>query len=269
MENLKYVITGQLGQIGRELKKRLDLEHKCVGVVDTRGGQTTETLSYEIMPDTDVLFHLAANCVIRDTIREPELAFSNLRSTFNTLEFCKNNNTKFVYFSSSRVLSKEKNPYTASKIYGEELTKAYSQCYGIEYQIIRPSTVYGGQDDTGRLIETWTQKAKKDKDLVIFGNKHKTLNFTHIDDFVSATMTILDKGKWNKDYNVYGISYKLKDVAEEIITQTKSKSRIIYRDPEISQPQDVSLYDSYLESLGYNPRIRIKEGIRLSIENGK
>lgn len=263
---MRYVITGHLGQIGRELKKTLDLEHECIGVVDIKGGQSTETLSYETMPETDVLFHLAANCVIRDTIKEPELTLSNLHSTFDTLEFCRHNDSKFVYFSSSRVLSSERNPYTASKIYGEELSKAYSQCYGVDYQIIRPSTVYGGQDDTGRLIEIWLDNALTGRDLKIYGDKHKTLNFTHIDDFVEATMIAFNKGKWNRDYNVHGITYKLKEVAEEIINQTNSDSKIVFETQETAQPQEVHLYDAYLETLGYNPKVRIKEGIRLSLK---
>lgn len=264
---MKYIITGHRGQIGRELKKRLDLEHECVDAVDSRNRhRDTNILSYRVMPSTDILFHLAANCVIRDIIKEPELAFSNLQSISDTLGFCKNNNSKFVYFSSSRVLSPERNPYTASKIYGEELTKAYSQCYGIDYQIIRPSTVYGGKDDTGRLMEKWIQQAKKGEDLIIYGNKNKKLNFTHIDDFVNATMIILNKGKWNQAYDVYGITYELTKVAEEIINQTNSKSKIVFKPEETAQPQNVYLYDTYLESLGYTPKVRIKEGIELSLK---
>ena len=41
----------------------------------------------------------------------------------------------------------------ASKIYGEEMVKAYCDCYGIKYIIIRPSTVYGPHIDfTSRLF---------------------------------------------------------------------------------------------------------------------
>ena len=221
------------------------------------------------MPSVDVLFHLAANCVIRDTIKDPKLAFSNVNSIFDTLEFCRHNDSKFVYFSSSRVLSLEKNPYTASKIYGEELSEAYRQCYGVDYLIIRPSTVYGGQDDSGRLMKRWIEQSKRGKDLVIFGNKNKTLNFTHIDDFVDATMIILKKGKWSRDYNIYGHEEKLIDVAEEIINQTNSRSKIVFKPEETAQPQEVYLYDSYLNDLGYKPRIKTKEGIRLSLENIK
>ena len=62
-----------------------------------------------------------------------------------------------------------------AKIFGEEQSKAFKECYGINYQIIRPSSVYGGEDGTGRLFDKWIRNAKDGEDLVIFGDDKKTL----------------------------------------------------------------------------------------------
>lgn len=259
---MRYIITGHLGQIGKEFKKRIDLEKNvCVGAYDIRGGATTQSLPYTGL-ETDVLFHLAANCKINESVYTPSKALQNIFGISDTLEFCRKHNTKMVYFSSSRVLSKERNPYVASKIFGEELCKAYNECYGVEYITIRPSTVYGAEDETGRLFDIWMKNALTNKPLIIYGDPMKTLNFTHIDDFLDATDLILKYRKsWGNTFNVYGIEAYLEHVATEIIEQTNSKSEIIFREPEIAQPQKVNLFDKKLYSLGYSPKISIKEGI--------
>lgn len=263
---MKYIITGHLGQIGIELKKELDKTNECVLAMDKRIGDDTLFLDgYEIK--SDIFFHLAADCKINECIILPLLAINNCISTYEALEYCRENNIKkFIYFSSSRILNDEVNPYTASKTYGEELCRAYKQCYNIDYIIIRPSTVYGGKDETKRLIDIWINNAKENKDLEIFGDENKTLSFTYISDFINSINIILEKGEWNKSYNIFGITQNLKEVAEEIIIQINSKSKIIYKESEISQPQKVTLNDKYLESLGYKPKVNIKEGIKLILE---
>ena len=171
---MKFMITGHLGLIGTALKKRLeDNENQCVLKMDLRDG---DDIHYD-MPTTkynaDVMFHLASNCKINKCIESPEWAFENVIGIHKVLEFCRKNNIKkIVSFSSSRVLSPERNPYTASKIYMEELCKSYSKCYGIEYIIIRPSTVYGPfNDKTHRLVDIWIRAALNGNNLKIYGGK--------------------------------------------------------------------------------------------------
>ena len=85
------------------------------------------------------MFHLAAFCKINQSISNPKRCHEdNSEGTFSVLEFCRKNNIKkIVFFSSSRVLNRERNPYTSAKLYGEELCKAYQECYGIDYNIVR------------------------------------------------------------------------------------------------------------------------------------
>ncbi len=254
---MKYVITGHLGLIGRTLKKSLGrLGYKCVGKFDKRMGRgySTSTLKSKKMK-ADILFHLADNCKINKCIKIPELSFENIQGIQSALEMCRKNSIKkIVHSSSSRVLSSEKNPYTAGKIYGEELVKSYHKCYDIDYIIIRPSTVYGGKDETGRLMNIWMNNAKNNKDIKIYGNANKTLSFTYITDFIDAVIRSLKK--WNREYNISGEEELLIDIAKNIIKQTKSKSKIKIESSELEQPQKVNLESEF------KCRIKTKEGIR-------
>jgi len=270
---MKFIIGGSRGLIGEKLKKRLEDEgNECVLEIDIRAGSNMLNInSTKLIPSTqktDIFFHLAASCKINECIKHPELAhMNNANGTFEALEFCRKNDiNKFVYFSSSRVLSKEKNPYVASKLYGEELCKAYCECYGIEYIIVRPSTVYGEHHDlTTRLITIWTINAMKGLPLILYGDKKKTLDFTHIDDFVNGILLLViqwDETK-NDDYDICGDDErKLVDVAKIIMSETGSHAALEYKNPEMAQPQEVNIDISKLRKFGFDPKIKIEEGVK-------
>jgi len=259
---MRYVLTGYKGLIGTALKKRLD----------TLGWDAVQLIGREDSLENtpaDILFHCAANCKINQCIENPGLAHTNALVIFEVLEYCRKNKVKkIVYFSSSRTLSEERNPYTASKVYGEELCKAYSECYGIDFLIIRPSSVYGGEDKTNRLVNIFLNKALKNEDINIFGNIYKSLDFTYIDDFLDALFLVLPEK--NKEFAIgSGTSILVLNLAQEIIKQLNSQSKIYFKESELAQPQQTKIDISPLTEKGYSPKVDIKEGIKREIERLK
>ena len=268
---MRFAITGNRGLIGQSLKDRLVNDgNECVMQVDRREGFDIMDLmfkDYEV-PKIDLFIHSAAQCKISEAIARPILPHkNNVDGIFSVLEFCKDNQVpRVMVMSSSRVLSPERNPYTASKVYVEELTKAYSQCYGLEHIIIRPSTVFGPMfDETSRLINNWLTAAFKDEPLRLYGDRTKTLDFTYISDFVDGCMIAMN-GDWNKEYNISGNnSVPLLDIANYIIEQIGSKSTVQFLPPETAQPQHVSVDTSAIDKLGYKPKVSIRDGIKKMI----
>ena len=266
---MNYIITGNCGLIGTYLKNRLDKEgHKCVMHIDKREGFDITDLmfkDYELSDKVDCFFHFAAQCRINEAIARPILPHkNNVDGILSVLEFCRKHKIpKIVFASSSRVLSPERNSYVASKIYGEEMVKAYSDCYGMKYIIIRPSTVYGPMfDETSRLINNWITAAIKNEPLRLYGSKSKTLDFTYIDDFVDGVV-LATKSKWNKIYNISGEKeINLYTLAVNIIKEVKSQSKVEFLAGEISQPQKVKVDISEIKKLGFKPKVNIKEGIK-------
>lgn len=269
---MKYAITGNKGLIGQKLKKELDRRgNDCVLSIDKREGFDVMDLmfkGYELSEKPDAFYHFAAQCRINEAIENPLLPHrNNVDGILSVLEFCKTNDIpKLVVASSSRVLSPERNPYVASKVYVEEMTKAYHDCYGLEYIIVRPSTVYGpAMDETSRLINNFLTSAFKDDELRIYGDESKTLDFTYVDDFIDGVM--LAERKWNNSYNISGNNeVNLTYLAKEIIKQTGSKSKIVYLPPEKAQPQQVKVDTSEIEKLGYSPQVPIEEGVKRMID---
>jgi len=271
---MNIVITGHRGLIGSYLKERLEKEgHKIIMGVDKRDGTNIlelKDLKLDLDTQADLLIHAAAYCKINQAIKHPELShYNDAEGTFQVLEFCRKNKIpKIVFFSSSRILSKEKNPYTAAKIYGEELCKGYHDSYGIDYIIVRPSTVYGPfWDKTRRLMHIFIMNTLAGKDLEIYGDpKTKTLDFTYIDDFIDAMMLVIN-GEWNKEYNISGEEeFNVLELAKFIIEKTNSQSKIKICDAETAQPQKVKLDISEIKKLGYSPKIHLKEGVIKTID---
>lgn len=192
----------------------------------------------------------------------------NVLGTFQALEFCRKNKVpKIIYFSSTRVLNPEKNPYTASKIYGEELCKAYHPCYGLNYIIIRPSTVYGPfPDATKRLMHIFIVNALKNQDLEIYGNpKTKTLDFTYIDDFIDGVMLVINQN--NEEFDISGDEeFNIYELAKFIIANTNSKSKIKICKEELAQPQQVKVDISKIKKLGYESKVSVREGVLKTID---
>ena len=276
---MKYIITGNQGLIGRELEKRLKKEdHKKVFGLDAIPSKDkkdrTDNVEYiscvgEKHPTVDMFFHLACSCRIREYIDIPGLSIDLCNEVLQTLEYCRENKIpKYVYFSSSRVLSKEKNPYTAGKIFGEELVKSYCNCYGINYLIIRPSTVYGGLDRTNRLVNKWVTAALKKETLFCNGKADtKTLSFTHIIDFINGVMVALD-GFYYENVNEINIAgeertlFRLANIIENAVGYPIDCEEV---SPETAQPQNPKVDSTRIIQLGWVPKISLEEGIKKEV----
>lgn len=264
---MNIAMTGHCGLIGSALKKRLEEEgHDIVLAMDNREGMPIDALENVTGMDgkIDLFVHMADFCKINKCVKYPALGHINGVNAYRVMEFCRKNKVpKVVYFSSSRVLSKEKNPYTAGKLYGEELCKAYHDCYDIDYLIIRPSTVYSPFDDqTGRVIDIFLRNALNNRDLVIYGdNETKTLDFTYVGDFVDGVILAMDND-WNTEYNISGgEEIRLYDLAKMIIEKTGSNSRIVSASVETAQPQEINVDISKIKCLGYAPKVNLEQGI--------
>jgi nucleoside-diphosphate-sugar epimerase len=269
---MRIAITGHRGLIGTTLKaKLLEEGHEVVLEMDNRDGMPIDALENisDMIGQIDMFIHMADFCKINKCVRYPSLGHINGINAYRVMEFCRKNKVpKVIYLSSSRVLSSEKNPYTAGKTYGEELCKAYHDCYGIDYLIIRPSTVYGPFNDlTGRVIDIFFRSALNNRDIIIYGDPEtKTLDFTHVNDFTDAMMLAIAYS-WNTDYNISGgEEVKVYDLAKMIIEKTGSNSKIILKSAETAQPQKIHLNIEKLKKIGYSPKINLEKGISECVE---
>ncbi len=291
------LVTGSSGTIGTRLcEKLIEKGYDVLGIDlkknkwNTGANKITllkdlkEPLK-DLSKDIDLVIHLAANARVYDLVVDPSLAKDNFLTLFNTLEFCRKNKIKRFIFASSREVygnsSKIKHseeeyfvkncesPYTASKIAGEAMIHSYNGCYGINFIILRFSNVYGMYDESDRLIPLFIEAAKKNDDLIVYGNE-KLLDFTYIDDAVSGILKSTIKFDEVKN-NIFNISSgegtSLVNLASFIKNRINSKSKIIIKN---KRPGEVIKFIGSItkanQKIGYLPEIKIEEGIKKTID---
>jgi len=239
----------------------------------------------ELPNDVDLVIHLAANARVYDLVVDTSLARDNFITTYNVLEYVKQNKISRVMFASSRevygntgkeILNEEdsfvkncESPYTASKIAGEALVYAYHECYDIDFVIFRFSNAYGMYDESDRVIPLFIRKCEKNESLTIFG-KDKLLDFTFVDDVIKGIILTIEKFEEvkNEVYNLaYGEGTTIIKVAELIKQNMRSNSETIIKENRTGEVvKYVADIEKARKNLGYSPTIGIEEGIKKSIE---
>jgi UDP-glucose 4-epimerase len=288
------LLTGSSGTIGVELGKRLlesDMELHGVDSIPNRWSERVDEVSVEadlaksdsveeLPTDVDTIIHFAANARVHKLVKEPVGAKKNFDMTFNILEHARKNDIQNIVFASSRevygnkgkmIYSEEdtyvdecESPYTASKVGGKSMVKAYENCYDIDSCILRFSNVYGKYDSSDRVIPLFISQASRGHDLTVYGSQ-KVLDFTYIDDCVDGIMRTLDNFNKVKDTTLNIASGEGSSITElaELVAQKTDK------DVEINVKQnrtgEVSRYVADISKakkiIGYEPTYNLSDGI--------
>lgn len=306
---MRILVTGSSGTIGTRLCETLLEKGHAVTGVDRRPNTWNSdvqniTINIDLLSDgelearsslrlrsgqaplaADLVVHLAANARVYDLVEDPDRARENMVTTFNILEWARQNRIPRFLFASSREvygnikssklvegaadIANCESPYTASKIAGEALVHAYTRCYGLDHAILRFSNVYGMYDDSDRVIPLFLRRAQKNESLTIFGEE-KCLDFTYIDDTVAGIILAcenFDRAK-NDTYNIaFGEGTTIVHLAERVKELANSSSEITIAP---SRTGEVIRYVADIakakEKLKYSPQVPFEEGIKKTVE---
>lgn len=299
---MRIFITGSSGQIGTNLGLRLlDSGHEVFGV-DLRPNAWTDRIPTRILdlrrPPAeliaalegeawDVLVHFAAHAKVHELVVHPERALENVVDTFNVLEVARARGTPIIFGSSREAygdvgegLTDEdrrvvaKSPYSASKIAGEAFVLSYALCYGLPTLTFRFSNVYGRYDNDlermERVIPLFIRELAAGREVTLYG-REKVLDFTYVDDCVSAVVAGIDRlyrGELrNETINVAtGRGFSLLDLVRFIGETLGIEPRVKV---EPTRPGEISRYVADIGKarrlLGYEPTTFLREGVQKCI----
>ena len=234
----------------------------------------------------NVIFHLAGNINVDESLRDPLSYFNNnILGTYNILEAVKANNSRLIFISTCEVYGdghdreekfitestelRPKSPYAASKTAADRMCYAYFSSYNVDVTIVRPFNIYGERQKSGQfgaLIPILVSRALKGENLVVFGDGTATRDYTHVSDIVRGyEMVLNNKSLTGKVVNFgSGESARIKDIAEYIAKKTNVK--VVYGPPRPGEVTRLPADISFAKSLGYAPRVNIWEGIDRYIE---
>lgn len=187
-----------------------------------READFTASFDYdELLENTDVLYHLISTTTPSTSNKNiAEELTANVVVTSEILEACVRKRVKKVVFISSggTVYGKDivcpvveettANPissYGIQKLTIEKLLYLYNYLYNLDYRIIRLANPYGPyQRPNGVLgvVTTFTYKALKNEEIVVYGDGTVVRDFIYIDDAVRGILNIV---QYSGEYKLFNL----------------------------------------------------------------
>ena len=287
---MKALVTGGAGFIGSNLVDRLLDRAEMVVVVDNETANTHEETYWNdnainvkadvndkgfnnIVTNIDCIFHLAADISIPYSIENPVATYANnVHGLLNVLETARKNDIKKVIFSSTAAIygltdkvcvetdaPDPLNPYSVSKLAGEQLMKMYHDLYGIQTASLRYFNVYGPrQSNTGQyapVVGIFQKQKENNSALTIVGDGEQTRDFVHVYDVADANILLAESDATGV-YNVgTGVEYSVNQIANMISDVQRNVP------PRVGEARRSLADSSKLRSLGWEPKIKLEDWV--------
>jgi dTDP-glucose 4,6-dehydratase len=300
------VVTGGSGFLGSHLCEKLIQEDINVICVDNLLTGNLDNISHlfgnpkfhfikhditnfiHIPGNVDYVLHFASPASPLDYQQLPiETLKVGSLGTHKALGLAKEKNARFLLASTSEVYGdplvhpqKEDywgnvNPigprgvYDEAKRFAEAITMAYQRYHNLSTRIVRIFNTFGPRMrlNDGRAIPAFFSQALKNEPITIFGDGMQTRSFIYVDDEIDGIIKLLFSDE-NEPVNIGNPEeIPVKQIAEEIIKITNSKSEIVFRDlpiddPKVRQP-DITKAKS---KLGWEPKINRIDGLKKTMD---
>lgn len=302
----RILVSGGAGFIGSHLCKRLLEEGNHVICLDNlftgsmRNIQSLVdnpqfefvnhdvTLPYET--EVDEIYNLACPAspihYQYDPIKTIKTSFLG---ALHMLGLAKKNNAKILQASTSEVYGDPEihpqietywgnvNPigfrscYDEGKRCAETLFMDYHRQHGLRIKIVRIFNTYGPNmlPNDGRVISNFVLQALRNEDITIYGTGEQTRSFQYIDDLIEGMVKMMA----TEDDFIGPVNlgnpreFTIGQLAAQVIKQTHSQSKLIYRplphdDPQQRRP-NIALAQ---EKLNWQPLVPLETGLERIIE---
>ena len=159
--------------------------------------------------------------------------------------------------------------YSIAKRFNEIYLAAIHEEFGIKNKSLRFFNVYGPHQDERMVIPKFFYQALHNRPLTIFGDGNQTRDFTYIDDTIKSCIDLAELNQDSSEiYNVAnGTEFTIKDLAENIIEITGSKSELIFIDVppkryDFEVERRFGNSDKLFSAINYKPTTNLKDGLK-------
>jgi GDP-L-fucose synthase len=182
-------------------------------------------------------------------------------------------------YLNSGYLEPTNQPYAIAKIAGIEMCESYRTQYSSNFISAMPTNLYGTNDnyhpENSHVLPALIRRiilAKKNNDpsVTIWGSGTPRREFMHVDDLADACFFLLQNYNEAGHVNIgWGEDVSIKELAEAIVAEVGYTGTLEF---DISKPDGTPrklLDTTKINNLGWKPSIKLKEGIRMTIEEVK
>ena len=302
IKKLKIWITGPNGMVGsaiiRKIKfkknfKLLTVNRKKMDLLNQK-----QVLAWVKKNKPDIVIMTAAKVggIYANDNYPAEFIYENLQIQNNIINASKKNNVKkLIFLGSSCIyprnckqpikekflldgkLEKTNQWYAIAKIAGIKMVQAYRKQYSCNFISLMPCNMYGPGDNydelnshvLASLIKKFFLAKKNNKDFVeVWGNGKPLREFMHVDDFADAVLFAMRKYNSDTPLNVgTGNELTIAKLATLISKLVNYKGKILYNKKFPNGTPRKILDSSLIRSLGWRPKIKIKDGIKKTLKH--
>ena len=235
----------------------------------------------------DAVFHLAANADVRFGTQHPRRDLEqNTIATYNVLEAMRAHGIRRIAFSSTGSIygepevfpTPETAPfpvqtslYGASKLACEGLIQAYCEGFDMQAWIFRFVSILGEHYSHGHVFDFYRKLRADPAELAVLGDGHQRKSYLYVQDCIDAIFLAMEKtaGRVNL-FNLGTDEYcQVNDSIGWICEALGVTPRLVYSGGPrgwIGDSPFIFLDTTRIRSLGWTPRLSIREGILRTLD---
>ena len=167
-------------------------------------------------------------------------------------------------------------PYAIAKIAGIKMCQYYNRQYDTHFISVMPTNLYGPNDnfdlETSHVLPALMRKfheakAKDRKEVEIWGTGKPRREFLHVDDLADACVYLMNHYDESDFINIgTGKDSSIRELAEIVAKVVGFEENLRFDTSKPDGTPQKLLDVSRLKSLGWSPRISLKDGIKQTYE---
>ncbi len=302
----RVLVTGGAGFLGSFLCERLLKENCDVVCVDNFYTGTKRNIvqlldnpffelvrhdiTFPLYLEVDEIYNLACPASPIHYQNDPvQTTKVNVHGSINMLGLAKRTKAKILQASTSEVYGNPtvhpqpeeywgnvncigiRSCYDEGKRCAETLFFDYYRQHKLNIRVVRIFNTYGPRmhPNDGRVVSNFILQALKNQDITVYGDGKQTRSFCYVDDMIEGIIRMMKTPDgFTGPVNLGNPQeYSILELAEKIIVNTQSKSKIVFKplpdDDPLQRKPNIELAK---DKLNWQPRTGLEDGLKLTIE---
>lgn len=298
----KIYIAGHRGMVGSAIVRKLQQEGytniitRTSQELDLRNQYAVEEFFKTEQPEYVFLAAAKVGGILANNTYRAEFIYDNLMIQTNVIHFAyKYNAQKLLFLGSSCIYPKHapqpmkeeyllsgylestNEPYAIAKITGIKMCEAYRAQYNCNFISVMPSNLYGPKDNydlhNSHVLPALIRKFHEAKinqlpEVIVWGTGKPRRELMHVDDLADACLFLMQNYNGSQFVNIgTGKDITIAELAMLVKKIVGYEGKIVFDTTKPDGTPRKLLDSTYLHSLGWQHKIELEEGIRMTYQD--